>query len=90
MEVVVEEEMEEAIKIRHNDDNKTIAMHFTFWSGYLIAFQITEYILQRHPLHKVTREDAWPVSTPLTTKLYSCKQAVEKTTSFISRAALIV
>ena len=32
----------------------------------------------------------WPVSTPLTTKLNGCKQELEKTTSFISRAALIV
>ena len=37
-----------------------------------------------------TREDVWPVSTSLTTKLYGCKQELEKTTSFISRAALIV
>ena len=48
------------------------------------------YVLQRCPLHKATREDVWPVSTPLTTKLYGCKQELEKTTSFISRAALIV
>ena len=26
-----------------------------------------------------TREDVWPVSTPLTTKLYDCKQELEKT-----------
>ena len=32
----------------------------------------------------------WPVSTFLTTKLYGCKQELEKTTSFISRAALIL
>ena len=32
----------------------------------------------------------WPVNTPLLTKLYGCKQEAEKTTSFISRAALIV
>ena len=37
-----------------------------------------------------TSEDVWPVSTPLTTKLYGCKQELEKKTSFISRAALIV
>ena len=41
------------------------------------------------PLHKVTREDVWPPSTPLTTRLYGCKQKLEKTTSIISRAALI-
>ena len=47
--------------------------------------QTTEHVLQRCPLYKATREDVWPVSTSLTTKLYGCK-----TTSFISRAALIV
>ena len=41
------------------------------------------------PLHKVTREDMWPVSTPQTTKLYGFKQELEKTL-FISREALIV
>ena len=51
--------------------------------------QTTEHVLQRCPLHKVTREDVWPVSTPLTTKLYGCKQEIEET-SFISRASLIV
>ena len=50
--------------------------------------QITEHTLQRCPLHKATREDVWPVSTSLTTKLYGCRQKLEKT-SFISRAALI-
>ena len=52
--------------------------------------RITEHVLQRCPLHKATREDVWPVSTRLTTKLYVCKQELEKTTSFISRVALIV
>ena len=52
--------------------------------------QTTGHVLQRCPLHKVTREDVWRVSTPLTTKLYSCKQELEKMTSFISRAALVV
>ena len=52
--------------------------------------QTVEHVLQRCPLYKATREDVWPVSTSLTTKLYGCKQELEKTTSFISRAALIV
>ena len=52
--------------------------------------QTTEHVLQRCPLYKATREDVWPVSTSLTTKLYGCKQELKKTTSFISRAALIV
>ena len=52
--------------------------------------QTTERVLQRCPLHKATREDVWPVNTPLTTKLYSCKQELEKMVSFISRVALIV
>ena len=52
--------------------------------------QTTEHVLQRCPLYKATREDVWPVSTPLTTKLYGCKQELEKTTSFISRTALTV
>ena len=52
--------------------------------------QTTEHVLQRCPLYKATREDEWPVSTSLTTKLHGCKQELEKTTSFISRAALIV
>ena len=51
--------------------------------------QTSEHVLQRCPLHKVLR-DVCPVSTPLTTKLYGCKQELEKTTSFISRAAVIV
>ena len=32
----------------------------------------------------------WPVNIPLRTKLYGCKQELEKTTSFICRPALIV
>ena len=52
--------------------------------------QTTEHVLQRCPLYKATREDVWPVSTSLTTKLYGRKQELEKTTSFISRVALIV
>ena len=52
--------------------------------------QTTEHFLQRCPLHKATREVVWPVSTPLTTKFYGCKQELEKTASFISRAALMV
>ena len=35
--------------------------------------QTTEHVLQRCPLCKVTREDVWPVSTPLTTKLYGAQ-----------------
>ena len=31
--------------------------------------QTTEHVLQRCPIHKATREDVWPVSTSLTTKL---------------------
>ena len=52
--------------------------------------QTVEHVLQRCPLYEATREDVWPVSTSLTTKLYGCKQELEKTTSFISRAVLIV
>ena len=52
--------------------------------------QSTEHVLQRCPLHKFARADVWPVSTPLTTRLYGCKQELEKMASFISRAALIV
>ena len=52
--------------------------------------QTVEHVLQRCPLYEATREDVWPVSTSLTTKLYGCKQELEKTTSFISRAALIM
>ena len=52
--------------------------------------QTTGHVLQRCPLHKATREDVWPVSSPLTTKFCSCKQELEQTTSFVSRAALIV
>ena len=52
--------------------------------------QTVEHVLQRCPLYEATREDVWPVSTSLTTKLYGCNQELEKTTSFISRAALIV
>ena len=51
--------------------------------------QTTKHVLQRCPLHKATREGVWPVSTPLKTKLYSCKE-LDKTTSFISWVALIV
>ena len=46
--------------------------------------QTTEHVLQRCPLHKATRDDVWPVRTPLTTKLYGCKQELDKTASFIS------
>ena len=54
------------------------------------ADQTTEHVLQRCPLHKSTRVNVWPVNAPPTAKLYGCKQELEKTTSFISRAALIV
>ena len=36
------------------------------------------------------QEKMFGLSTPLTTKLYGCKHGLQKTTSFISRAALIV
>ena len=52
--------------------------------------QTAEHVLQRCPLYEATGEGVWPVSTSLTTKLYGYKQELEKTTSFISRAALIV
>ena len=52
--------------------------------------QTTEHVLQRCPLHKATRENVWPVSSPLMTKLYGCKQELEQATPIISRAALIV
>ena len=52
--------------------------------------QTLEHVLQRCSLYEATREDVWPVSTSMTTKLYGCRQELEKTTSFISRAALIV
>ena len=42
------------------------------------------------PFTKLQEEDVWPVSTSLTNKLYGCKQELEKTTSFIFRAALMV
>ena len=45
--------------------------------------QAKEHVLQRCPLRKATREDVWPVSTSLMTRLYGCKQELEKTTSFI-------
>ena len=41
--------------------------------------QTTEHVLQRCPLHKATREDVWPVNTLLKTKLFGCKQELEKT-----------
>ena len=47
--------------------------------------QTTEHVLQRCPLDKATREDVWPVSTSLTTKLYGCKQELEKTPSGLDR-----
>ena len=50
--------------------------------------QTTEHILQRCPLQKAATENAWPISTPLTTKLNGCKQELEKMTSFISQATL--
>ena len=37
--------------------------------------QTTEHVLQRCPLHKATKAVVWPVSTPLVTKLYGCKQS---------------
>ena len=52
--------------------------------------QTTEHGLHRCPVHDVTRKDVWPARTPLTTRLYCCKQELEKTTSFIYRGTLIV
>ena len=50
--------------------------------------QTTEYVLQRCPLHKATSKDMLLVSTPLITKVYSCKQELEKAISPMSWAAL--
>ena len=43
-----------------------------------------------YQFHEAIRENVWSISTPLTTKLYGCKQELEKTASFISRVALLV
>ena len=53
--------------------------------------QTIKHVLQRCPLHKITREDVWPVSTPLTTKLDLRLQAGAGEDDIIHlRAALIV
>ena len=44
----------------------------------------------RHPLHKRTREDVWPASTPMRIKLYAWKQQLEKAAKFTSSTALIL
>ena len=51
--------------------------------------QTKEHVLQRRSLHKATREDARPVSAPLTTRLCDCKQDLKKTATLIARATLI-
>ena len=46
-------------------------------------------ILQGCPLQQAARQDVGPTDTSLTTKLYSCRQELEKTTTYITRTELI-
>ena len=50
------------------------------------AEQNTQYILQDHD--ELLREDIWPIIAPLHEKLYWPKNYLQKTTDFISGAAL--
>ncbi|KAK7101835.1 hypothetical protein V1264_020159 [Littorina saxatilis] len=52
--------------------------------------QTAEHILQRCPLLDEERKEVWPSPTPLQTKLYGSRQELEKTTTFITSAGLIV
>ncbi|KAK7093828.1 hypothetical protein V1264_007517 [Littorina saxatilis] len=52
--------------------------------------QTAEHILQRCPLLDKERKEVWPSPTPLQTKLYGSRQELEKTTTFITSAGLIV
>ncbi|KAK7100610.1 hypothetical protein V1264_023530 [Littorina saxatilis] len=52
--------------------------------------QTAEHILQRCPLLDEERKEVWPSPTPLHTKLYGSRQELEKTTTFITSAGLIV
>ncbi|KAK7087637.1 hypothetical protein V1264_021661 [Littorina saxatilis] len=52
--------------------------------------QTAEHILQRCPSLDEERKEVWPSPTPLQTKLYGSRQELEKTTTFITSAGLIV
>ncbi|KAK7111900.1 hypothetical protein V1264_011453 [Littorina saxatilis] len=52
--------------------------------------QTAEHMLQRCPLPDEERKEVWPSPTPLQTKLYGSRQELEKTTTFITSAGLIV
>ncbi|KAK7096001.1 hypothetical protein V1264_005349 [Littorina saxatilis] len=52
--------------------------------------QTAEHILQRCLLLDDERKEVWPSPTPLQTKLYGSRQELEKTTTFITSAGLIV
>ena len=55
------------------------------------------FSIEREPLHQAARQDVWPTDTPLTTKLYGCRQELgkekekkKKPTTFIIRIKKIV
>ena len=50
--------------------------------------QTPEHILQICPLFQEQREQVWPTTAPLRTKLYGCRQDLEDTTAFVSLAGL--
>ena len=45
--------------------------------------QMAEHILQRCPLLQTARTNVWPTAVQLHTKLYSSREELEKTATFI-------
>ena len=52
--------------------------------------QTAEHILQRCPLLQRERTNMWPTAVQLHTKLYSSKEELEKTATFILQTGLSV
>ena len=50
--------------------------------------QTPEHILQICPLFQEQREQVWPTTAPLRTKLYGCQRDMEDTTTFVSLTGL--
>ena len=44
------------------------------------------YMLQRCPLLQAERLHVWPTAAPRTTRLFGCRQELEKPASFVTRA----
>ena len=67
----------------------TTQNNLVFYStAVLKTRRLHEHILQRCPLLQTARANVWPTAVQLHTKLYSSKEELEKTTTFILQTGL--